>query len=418
MARDLADAVELAAIKHLLKIEAWTQPADLYLGVHINTNLAASASTAATSISVDHVITQGAEITINPGGVNEETFCVGTVSGSGPYTVNLVDAAGASDALGYDHADNEPVVFEPGDDLANVRAPSGGSYARVEAEAWANPATNSSGYRQCSNSGTVAFAQASADWGLSRWLILYDASSSGNALAKLRLDAVVEIDNGYTLSFAAGTLKISSTAPHALADRLLKHLLLIASWTQATNLYVAMHKVTTLSASASAGAGSISVAAAVAAGAKLVLNAGFDTTEETVYAGTVTGSGPYTVTLVNAAGAAATLTYSHLSGERVAFTPGLDGANYSEPSSGAYARVTHNNWNTPAEVSDLYTSTNDGVIEFAKATAAWGVVSHLLVLDSSSSGNLLLTSELSEVANIVINATPKIADEAMTVRIG
>ena len=60
----------------------------------------------------------------------------------------------------------------------------------------------------------------------------------------------------------------------------------------------------------------------------------------------------------------------------------------TEVTGGSYARVT----GTFTVTGD--TASNDAAIEFTTATASWGTVTHIGVLDASSGGNLLCYAEL------------------------
>lgn len=185
-------------------------------------------------------------------------------------------------------------------------------------------------------------------------------------------------------------------ATNYLEQKVLEHHCKVASWSQATHLYVGLHVCSTLAANASAGAGSISVNHAVVAGAKLVIGAG-TVNAETLYAGTVTGSGPYTVPLLaSAGGSAATLANAHTSGEKVQYEPADDASNLNEPSSGSYARVQCDSWNAAADeagTSNKYCS-NNGAISFAAFTADIGRITHFFIADASSGGNKTFIGEL------------------------
>jgi hypothetical protein len=60
----------------------------------------------------------------------------------------------------------------------------------------------------------------------------------------------------------------------------------------------------------------------------------------------------------------------------------------TEVTGGSYARVT----GTFTVTGN--TASNDAAIEFTTATASWGTVTHIGVLDASSGGNLLCYAEL------------------------
>ncbi|HZW08004.1 MAG TPA: hypothetical protein VFF65_12850 [Phycisphaerales bacterium] len=72
----------------------------------------------------------------------------------------------------------------------------------------------------------------------------------------------------------------------------------------------------------------------------------------------------------------------------------------TEVAGGSYARAAIANvaasWSTPATGS----YTNVGAIQFAVATAGWGVVTHVAILDAAAGGNLLYFAELGQPIDI------------------
>lgn len=72
---------------------------------------------------------------------------------------------------------------------------SGGAYAR-QAITFGAP-TNGAG----SNSGTITFTTASANWGIIRFAAIMDASSAGNVLWWAQLNSDVTINSGNTYQF-------------------------------------------------------------------------------------------------------------------------------------------------------------------------------------------------------------------------
>lgn len=93
---------------------------------------------------------------------------------------------------------------------------SGGSYARVSVAAslaaWAG--TQSAGSTTASsgtggvtsNNGAIVFGPASADWGTITHIGFFDASSGGNLWIYAPLAASQVVNNGGTLTIAAGSL--------------------------------------------------------------------------------------------------------------------------------------------------------------------------------------------------------------------
>ena len=84
-------------------------------------------------------------------------------------------------------------------------------------------------------------------------------------------------------------------------------------------------------------------------------------------------------------------------------TPADDGTNITEPSGGAYARVssTNNLTNWPAAAGG---SKSNGVpVTFAAATASWGTVTHFFLADAPTGGNILGSAALAASKLIDIN---------------
>jgi len=82
---------------------------------------------------------------------------------------------------------------------------TGGSYARVSV------AFSAAGSGLSSNSGTLTWPTATADWGTVTHVELYDASTSGNRLWFGALTASRTITNGTTFSIAAGDLDLDAS---------------------------------------------------------------------------------------------------------------------------------------------------------------------------------------------------------------
>ena len=67
--------------------------------------------------------------------------------------------------------------------------------------------------------------------------------------------------------------------------------------------------------------------------------------------------------------------------------PTVAGGNVSEPASGAgYTRMKIENLTTPTEGL----ITNSQMISFPESTASWGVITHFVIFDAASGGNLLM----------------------------
>lgn len=74
--------------------------------------------------------------------------------------------------------------------------------------------------------------------------------------------------------------------------------------------------------------------------------------------------------------------------------PTETGAAGTEVSGGSYARVAA----TFSVTGD--TASNTGGIEFAAATASWGTISHIGIMDASTAGNMLIHAALTTAKTI------------------
>jgi len=203
-------------LDHVLKTAAYTQPTNIYVGVHIATTLASAGTATDTTISVTHAMALHAKLVVDPGGASEETFYVGAISGSGPYTVTLEDINGDADALANSHSSGVKVKFDPSGSASTKLEPGAGSYARTLHNAW-NAAADLSdelNSSEATNDGSVALAQATgAAWGLATHVLLFDASSGGNVLARGELSTALDIVEDSTVTFPDETLKVRLQEP-------------------------------------------------------------------------------------------------------------------------------------------------------------------------------------------------------------
>jgi hypothetical protein len=87
-------------------------------------------------------------------------------------------------------------------------------------------------------------------------------------------------------------------------------------------------------------------------------------------------------------------------------TPANDGTGVTEPSGGAYARVavTNNTTNWPSASSRA--KSNGTAITFPTATGVWGVVTHVVFYDASTSGNYLGSTALNTPQSLGVGAIP------------
>lgn len=184
------------------------------------------------------------------------------------------------------------------------------------------------------------------------------------------------------------------------------------NYTEPDPFYFAWHIATTLAGPCTLGTNTISTNHPIAAGANLIVGPSYSTTGGPVTDPTseqhvvlsVSGSGPYAVTLTTNLGS------NHLTGAYVAFDPGNDAANLIEPTGSNYARASLANatGNFPAPSGGETDSA--GIIFWPSPSGTWGLATHAVALDAASSGIAWVYSVLASF--VVIDSTievPKIA---------
>lgn len=162
-------------------------PADpLYVAIHIATTLADDAAENDDTIATTDPVNVGMRLTIAPGTVNEETFEIDSIAGSGPYTVTLVGT------LAHDHAQDDLVSFEPGPAGENLLEPSGDGYARVAID---NNLTtfNASASRVKSTAIQVTFADFTGNAGTATHIALLDDDPGGEMYEWFALATLVPL---------------------------------------------------------------------------------------------------------------------------------------------------------------------------------------------------------------------------------
>lgn len=88
-------------------------------------------------------------------------------------------------------------------------------------------------------------------------------------------------------------------------------------------------------------------------------------------------------------------------------TPDQDGTGVTEPGGGSYARVsmTNNttNWvaTSPQPSDGSYQIENGTTIQFPDATASWGTITHFVIYDAATNGNLLAFGALDSAKDVV-----------------
>jgi len=70
--------------------------------------------------------------------------------------------------------------------------------------------------------------------------------------------------------------------------------------------------------------------------------------------------------------------------------PAIDGSGVTEPSGGAYSRVAVSSFSVP--VDGAIENTSD--VEFPESTEDWGTMTHYVIYDAVSGGNLLMYNAL------------------------
>ena len=77
--------------------------------------------------------------------------------------------------------------------------------------------------------------------------------------------------------------------------------------------------------------------------------------------------------------------------------PQVDGTGVSEPlASAGYQRVELTNLGEPV----MGVVSNDGEIQFDESSASWGTITHFVLFDSPTDGNLLMFNQLSQSRSV------------------
>ena len=90
-----------------------------------------------------------------------------------------------------------------------------------------------------------------------------------------------------------------------------------------------------------------------------------------------------------------------------------DGSGLAEPGVGSYARVLvlAANWNVAASgITD-----NNSSIIFPMATAPWGIITHVALIDALVAGNILGSGALSAPISVLTNDIPQFAPNNLTI---
>lgn len=90
--------------------------------------------------------------------------------------------------------------------------------------------------------------------------------------------------------------------------------------------------------------------------------------------------------------------------------PNLSGGNVSEPSGGGYARVKLTGLGTPSDG----VVTNTSIVDFAESTASWGTITHFVVYDALTGGNLLMYGQLTTSRSVETGTIMTVKAGALT----
>lgn len=163
-------------------------------------------------------------------------------------------------------------------------------------------------------------------------------------------------------------------------------------YTPPATLYFAWHIATTLSTGVSSGTSTISTVAPIAAGANLIIAPSYtgatDLNAEQHVVLSSSGGGPYTITLTT------NVSSNHLSGAYVAFDPGDDCAEILEPVGNAYARASKVNNATNFPGASGGESDSGNAITWATPTGVWGLGTHAISFNTSTTGNARIVAVL------------------------
>ena len=85
------------------------------------------------------------------------------------------------------------------------------------------------------------------------------------------------------------------------------------------------------------------------------------------------------------------------------------GSGLAEPAGNGYARVAvaNNATNWPAAAAGA--KANGTVVTFAAATGAWGTITHFVIFDAATAGNIIISGALAAAQAIVAGNTPSFA---------
>lgn len=94
----------------------------------------------------------------------------------------------------------------------------------------------------------------------------------------------------------------------------------------------------------------------------------------------------------------------------------IDGSGATEPSGGAYARVSFTNNKTNWGNASNASLTNSTAIQFAESTASWGTIIAVFLSDALTAGNIWWFDSLSPARSVSSATTVLFAISAVTVQ--
>lgn len=192
-----------------LRGETFTAPSTTYIGLHLATTFNSNASIGDTTISIVDSVHVGASLQLSSESENEEQVYIGSITGSGPYTVSLVDSDGAVYSLTEDHSAGEFIEFMPALDDSDTIEPSATEYGRVEVLA------DGTGWNESflvySNANDLQWEKANSEWGVSTAFLVYDAETAGNLIWAYDATWNIHIEENDDFIIEAGGLEIDKS---------------------------------------------------------------------------------------------------------------------------------------------------------------------------------------------------------------
>lgn len=187
----------------------FSAPSSTYVGLHLAATFSSDALIGETSISISNSLHTGAKMQLSSESEHEERAYVGSVTGSGPYTIELVDSGGSSYSLTENHSADEYIEFMPALSGSDTIEPSATEYSRVEVAADGTGWSKSS--LIYSNTDNLEWVKAESGWGVATAFLIYDAATAGNLIWAYDATWNVSVDNKDTFIVEAGGLKIDKS---------------------------------------------------------------------------------------------------------------------------------------------------------------------------------------------------------------